>query len=140
MWFRNWRYKREVKQIVTSVVNDVVTGFQTIKKDNPTLSIKEVNYKVLDDLIKIKKTDNAKQIVGDCTESIQGVCYLLAFERNPIMNELLLFRHINIFKQIDQLLVAQGFESQTTDELRIVFRGLGMPPKVIDKGIELMAK
>jgi len=140
MWFRNWRYKKEVNLIVKSVVNDVTSSFLSIRDMNPKLSLKDIHFRVLDELIKIKRNDEALKIVDDCTESIQGVCYLLAFERNPIMNDLLLFRHVSIFKLIDQLLEKQGFEPQSLDTNRIVFRGLGMPPNLVDKAIELMTK
>ena len=91
---------------------------------------------VLDKLVGIKQTDEVMAIVNDCAESIQGVCYLLAFERHPLLNELMVFRLGGIFMYIDQLLEVSGFPSQHRETRTIVCRGLGLPADGVNEVME----
>lgn len=132
-WIVERRYKKEVEQLGKSVVYDVVNCYATLKEINPDTPEKQLRIMVLDKLVSLKQTDEVMNIVNDCAESIQGICYLLAFHRHKILNELMVFRLVGIFVYIDELLKVAGFPPQSRETRNIVCRGLEIPASGVNK-------
>lgn len=109
----NWLMRKSLQGKANTIADYVANTYPRLKLENHGCSDALLHSKLMWEDLSFLPED-AQQHVLACCESLEGTCYFMALQSQPLKG-MMLSRCLQFTKYMDDALYAKGFKSQSKD-------------------------
>ena len=124
MGIMNWIVQKTMINEARRIAKWARKKYDSVKRENPNLNDTELHIRMVFDIDKFSNlSDEPKNYIRSCYQTIEGLCYMLAMDEGKLKG-FMVFRLVQFTKYMDYYLYSLGFKKQTKDQKEIILRTL----------------
>jgi len=113
MGIMNWIVQKTMINEARRIAKWARKKYDIVKRENPNLNDTELHIRMVFDIDKFNNlSDEPKNYIRNCYQTIEGLCYMLAMDEGKLKG-FMVFRLIQFTKYMDYYLYSLGFKKQT---------------------------
>jgi len=126
MGLSNFLIQRAMKKDARLLAEWAAELYQTLKVHNPNDTDEEIFGEMLGERMHFRDEDDEKRTKARFCSTIEGVCYYLGMEFG-VLRGAPIFRCVQFTQYVDEELYNRGFNKQSIETKRRLFKELGLP-------------
>ncbi|KUK98757.1 MAG: hypothetical protein XE08_0421 [Parcubacteria bacterium 32_520] len=125
MGIMNWIVQKTMINEARRIAEWARKNYDSVKAQNPDLTDEEIHVRIEYDVDKLSNiSDESKNIIQKCCQTIEGLCYMHAMTGN--LKDFMIFRLVQFTKYMDHYLYTLGFKQQTKEQKENILKTLGI--------------
>jgi len=124
MGIMNWIVQKTMINEARRIAKWARKKYDFVKRENPNLNDIELHIRMVFDIDKFNNlSDESKNYIRNCCQTIEGLCYMLAMDSENIKGFMVLWL-VQFTKYMDHYLYSIGFKKQTKDQKESILKTL----------------
>lgn len=126
MGIMNWIVQKTMINEARRIAKWARKKYDFLKRENPNLNDTELHIRMVFDIDKFNNlSDEPKNYIRNCYQTIEGLCYMLAMDEGKLKG-FMVFRLVQFTKYMDYYLYSLGFEKQTKVQKERILKNMNI--------------
>ncbi len=126
MGIMNWIVQKTMINEARRIAKWARNRYDFVKRENPNLNDTELHIRMVFDIDKFNNlSDEPKNYIRNCYQTIEGLCYMLAMDEGKLKG-FMVFRLVQFTKYMDYYLYSLGFKKQTKDQKERILKNMNI--------------
>jgi len=126
MGIMNWIVQKTMINEARRIAKLARENHDSCQKKYPTLNDTELHIRMVFDNDKFNNlSDESKNYIKNCCQTIEGLCYMLAMDAGKLKG-FMVFRLVQFTKYMDYYLYSLGFKKQTREQKERILKTLNI--------------
>ena len=126
MGIMNWIAQKTMINEARRIAKWARKKYDFVKRENPNLNDTELHIRMILDIDKFNNlSDEPKNYIRNCYQTIEGLCYMLAMDEGKLKG-FMVFRLVQFTKYMDYYLYSLGFKKQTKVQKERILKNMNI--------------